>query len=88
MVESNIRRGTIKVFKQNYKKLEFRHDQKIIERTVLQRIICSNREFQTDEFETLMLDGILTPQIFPQDKIFLETFTFCTTLTFNSCNII
>ena len=35
-----------------------------------------------------MLDGILIPQILPQDKIFLETFTYCTTLTFNSCNII
>jgi len=35
-----------------------------------------------------MLDGILTPHIFPSDRKFMETFTFVTTLTFNSCNIV
>lgn len=35
-----------------------------------------------------MLDGILTPQILPSDRAFLETFTYCTTITFNACNIV
>ena len=75
MVESNIRRGTVRLERAKYVKPTFTEDQKIIERTVIQRVFSSNSEFYFYDYETLMLDGILVPEMLPQDKKFVENFT-------------
>lgn len=87
MVESNIRRGTVKIFQQAYVKVKFSEEQKIIERTILQRVLCSNKEFRSDEYEMLMLDGVRSPEILPPDKQFLETFKRLKIFTMNSCYV-
>lgn len=87
MVESNIRRGTIKTCKLEYIKCKFNDDQKIIERTILQRVISGNKEFHTDEYEMLMIDGVMTPIILPQDCKFLQTFLYLKAMTLNSCTL-
>jgi hypothetical protein len=75
MVDSNIRRGTIKLERAKYIKPTFTDDQKIIERTVLQRVISSGSDFHAQDYETLMLDGLLVPEVLPSDRLFIEKFT-------------
>jgi len=87
MVESDIRRGSVVVRRMDYVKPTFKAEQKLIERTVIQRILSANREFNPEEFESLQLDGILTPDILPEDRNFLQNFYIVHTLTLNSCNL-
>ena len=87
MVESNIRRGTVKLERQKYTRITFRDDQKVIERTVLQRVHSANSEFNFDDYESLMLDGMLVPEIQPSDQLFLQSFTKLLQLSLNACGL-
>ena len=58
----------------------------IIERTILQRVPEGN-SIDTAEYETLLLDGITCPDIFQKDRLFLERFTHCVHLSFNSSGL-
>ena len=88
MVDSNVRRGTVCETKPRYIPKQFNHhEQKIIERTVLNRIWSAGREFYTDEYDQLLLDGIQCPEIFYSDKLFLELFTQLNTISFHSCGL-
>lgn len=87
MVESNIRRGTIRLERIKYMKPTFTDNQKVIERTVIQRVISSSSEFHFDEYETLMLDGTLIPEILFSDKLFLESFPKLMALSMNACGL-
>lgn len=58
----------------------------IIERTILQRV-PEGQKIDTEEYETLLLDGITCPDIFDKDRLFLERFEHCVQLSFNSSGL-
>eukprot|EP00347_Sterkiella_histriomuscorum_P003196 403365222 len=58
----------------------------ILERTILQRV-PEGKKIKVHEYESLLLDGVATPKMFPKDRVFLERFVNVMVLGFNSCSI-
>ncbi len=54
---------------------------------MLQRVQSSNRAFEPEGFETLLLDGILVPIIMPQDKQFILKLVNLRMLALNACGM-
>jgi acidic leucine-rich nuclear phosphoprotein 32 family protein A/C/D len=49
--------------------------------------LSSGSEFFFEDYETLMLDGMLIPEVQPSDRVFVESFNKLIQLSMNACGL-